>query len=452
VRHAPAWNLGADATPENVIASQLLGVELPLTLAHLFGEMAPMAKLAPAAIDFLEGSMVELLNGHGLPRGAHLEALRPLAACWTRCAAIAPEVKGAKLTKKTRRQFRGLIRQAFRWTAPDGTQLLSFDSAAAWPPDFARAALRWGGGKQDATAAAELLGSKFTGKFEASKKSPEACYDCEWAGLTVMRRRFSADAPVLAVDYSTPQMRLDVWAGRRRLLGGVVTAESYVNGKLLRPTGPWESLCWFTDKDINYLELSLPLHGDARLDRQILLALRDGFMIIADHLHNTESAELEHAVQIPLGSSLLFCGEGETRDVLLVDGEPSARLMPLALPEWRIDPRGGELSFASGAVRLAEKASGTALACPLFVDLRPERSGQACTWRQLTVADGLQIQPPDVAVSYRIQSGKDQWVLYRSQGPRGNRSFIGQNTSNEFFIGRFNAPSGEVESLLEIEG
>ncbi|HEX6961586.1 MAG TPA: hypothetical protein VF175_06945, partial [Lacipirellula sp.] len=52
-RHATAWNLGADAAPEDVVASQLLGVELPLTLAYLFAEMAPMARLAHAASDFL---------------------------------------------------------------------------------------------------------------------------------------------------------------------------------------------------------------------------------------------------------------------------------------------------------------------------------------------------------------------------------------------------------------
>jgi hypothetical protein len=231
-----------------------------------------------------------------------------------------------------------------------------------------------------------------------------------------------------------------------------MAAEPRVDGKLLRPTGPWENLCWFADKDVNYLELSLPLHGEARLDRQILLGLRDDFVLIADHLQNPEAAELEHVYQIALGPSLLFCGEGETRDALLVDSRPLARIMPLALPEWRIDPRVGELSFSGGAVRVSEKAVAKSLACPLFFDLRQERSGQQSTWRQLTVAEGLQIQPGDVAVSYRVQSGNDQWVLYRSQGSRGNRSFLGQNTANEFFIGRFKTPSGEVESLLEIEG
>jgi hypothetical protein len=149
---------------------------------------------------------------------------------------------------------------------------------------------------------------------------------------------------------------------------------------------------------------------------------------------------------------LLFCGEGETRDALLVDGQPVARLMPLALPEWRSDPRVGELSHVGGAIRLAERLTAQSLACPLFVDLNPRRAALQSTWRQLTIAEQLVIQGADAAVSYRIQSGDDQWLYYRSQAQRGNRTFMGQNTSSECVISRFLAPSGETEPLLEIEG
>jgi hypothetical protein len=60
--------------------------------------------------------------------------------------------------------------------------------------------------------------------------------------------------------------------------------------------------------------------------------------------------------------------------------------------------------------------------------------------------------PHDVAVGYRAQCGKAQWIFYRSLGPRANRTIIGQNTSSEFFAARFLAPSGKIEELVEIEG
>jgi hypothetical protein len=267
-----------------------------------------------------------------------------------------------------------------------------------------------------------------------------------------MRRGWFPDSAVVAIDYSRPTMKLGVWAGRRRLFGGPVAIESSIDGQLLRATGAWENRCWFKDKDINYVELSLPMQEDVRLDRQILLALREEFLLVVDHLHAPQGGELEHVWQAPLAPGLLFCGEGETRDAVLMDGEPLARLMPLALPEWRVDPRVGELSLVGGSVHLIERAMGRALACPLFIDLNAERAAKQCTWRQLTVAEQLEIQSADVAVSYRIQSGDDQWVYYRSQGRRSNRTFLGQNTSSECYIAKFKAPSGKVRDLLEIEG
>jgi hypothetical protein len=92
------------------------------------------------------------------------------------------------------------------------------------------------------------------------------------------------------------------------------------------------------------------------------------------------------------------------------------------------------------------------MACPVLVDLDADRCVEPTTWRQLTVGEQLQIQPPEVAVSYRIQAGDQQWLYYRSQGPRGNRTFMGQNTSSEFVMARFKAPEGQVTQLLEIEG
>lgn len=451
-RHASTWIVGAEAEPEHVVAMQMLAGELPLALGYLFGEMSPLRSALRPAAALVGDSLVELLNGEGVPRAAHLPALRPLAACWTRCRAMIGELAGVRLTKRAGRQYRQLVRQTLRWTGPNGAPLLAGDGAGAAPTDFWRAALEHGGTAADATAARALLAKPATRGLKIAPKAAATSYECEWSGLAVMRSGWRSEDAVVAIDYSSPALRLEAWAGGRRLLAGRVTAESHIDGKLVAPAGKWDQLCWFSDKDIDYLELSLPLEGGARLERQIMLARRGAFLLVVDHLQSERSAAVEHALSLPLGAGLLFCGEGETRDALVVDGEPLARLLPLALPEWRIDPRVGELSYGGGAVRLAERAAGRSLACPLLIDLCGRRAGAQATWRQLTVAEGLEIQPTDVAVSYRAQMGDDQWVYYRSQGRAGNRTFLGQNTSSECVVARFKAPSGEIEELLEIEG
>jgi hypothetical protein len=453
-RHAQPWNPADDSAPEAVVVQQILAGELPLTLSYFFAEMAPLYGLRRAAVERLSEGLTELLNGQGLPHASHLSLMRPLLACWTRCRAMGDRSNKLRWSKKAQRQYEWLVQQALRWTAPDGTPLMSDKAGGEMPAGLVRAALRLGGNREDATAARELFGKRMIGKkeFENGGETPRGSDNCEWSCLAVMRSGWSPSDSVVAVDYSTPEMRLDVWADGRRLYGGPSSAESRVDGKTLRPAGPWEELCWFKDKDVDYLEFSLALEDGARLERQILLAHRDRFLLLVDHLQNSQPAALEHHWQLPLGSGLLFCGEGETRDALLIDGQPRARLMPLALPEWRIDPRVGELSYAGGAVRLAQCAMARSLACPVFVDLRADRSALPSTWRQLTVAEALTIKPADVAVSYRMQAGDDQWVYYRSQAARGNRTFLGQNTSSECLVARFKAPSGEIVQLLEIEG
>ena len=51
----------------------------------------------------------------------------------------------------------------------------------------------------------------------------------------------------------------------------------------------------------------------------------------------------------------------------------------------------------------------------------------------------------------RVASAGRYHLLYRSQGPRGNRTFLGQNTSSEFVAGRFLANKGEIRELVEVE-
>jgi len=131
--------------------------------------------------------------------------------------------------------------------------------------------------------------------------------------------------------------------------------------------------------------------------------------------------------------------------------KPIARALPLALPEWRSDPRVGQLLESQGRLQLEQQCEGKNLACPLLIDLKKSRSSKPCTWRQLTIAQALEIQSPDVAVGYRAQCGKQQWLIYRSLGETANRTLMGQNTSLECLVARFLASSGEIDELLEIE-
>jgi hypothetical protein len=122
----------------------------------------------------------------------------------------------------------------------------------------------------------------------------------------------------------------------------------------------------------------------------------------------------------------------------------------LALPEWRNSAARGSFQASEAGVELALSAEGECLFAPLFVDLSRKRIDKQLTWRQLTVGQLREIVPGDVAVGYRVQVGKSQWLVYRSLAPAAIRTVLGQNVMHEFLVGRFH-PDGHVETLLEIE-
>lgn len=454
VHSAGDWRIDSELPPEEGLAQQLLAGELPLTLAHLFPEMRPVHKLHAAARDALSDGVEELLNGNGLVRGPYLAVFRPLLACWTRCRALGESHKKNCWKRKAQEQYEWLATHALGLSSARGTTLLGQPRDMAWTPDFLRTVVRLGGDAADVAAARSIFGKKLTSALRGKnrKRVPDTSEHCEWSGLAYMRTQWQRSAPIVAIDYATPKLRLEVWSGPERLISGAWTWETKVDGRRLEPVGAWEETCWFSDEDVDYLELAIDLTGDARLERQILLAREELFLLLADYVINADGEEISHRYRLPLAAKVEFEPEKETREGLLKAGKATSRVLPLALPEWRTDPRIGELTASDGKLQLAQERPGRNLACPLLIDLDKSRAKKQCTWRQLTVAQALEIQPHDVAVGYRAQCGKDQWLIYRSLDEPANRTLIGQNLSLECLVGRFLAPSGEVDELLEVEG
>ena len=87
---------------------------------------------------------------------------------------------------------------------------------------------------------------------------------------------------------------------------------------------------------------------------------------------------------------------------------------------------------------------------PLWLVYGPRWMKDEPTWRQLTVGEDRRKVAEDLAVGYRAALGRRQWLIYRSLGPKGNRTLLGCNVSSETLVGRFER-SGTVKPLLYIE-
>lgn len=138
----------------------------------------------------------------------------------------------------------------------------------------------------------------------------------------------------------------------------------------------------------------------------------------------------------------------ETREIVVYDSAMRALALPLGLSEWRAAGRGG---FEPTPAGLALTQFGRhRLYAPVWIDCAAARIGGPLTWRQLTVADTRIILPPHQAAGFRVQSGSEQWLVYKTLDAPRNRTLLGCNVSCDFLVGRLKR-SGEVARTLEIQ-
>jgi hypothetical protein len=278
---------------------------------------------------------------------------------------------------------------------------------------------------------------------------PSPAWHSEEAALGLLRRNWLADGEMLAVRYDDRRVLCELTAGKHVFWSGQWTVDVRCDGKSLEQRSDWDHVCWVSDDDTDYLELEARFTGGVRVQRQMLLAREDRLLYLADAVLGQTEGSLEYRGVLPLIDTVKSSPAEETREIVLTVSR-SMRVMPLALPEWRRDPRGGALERTSAGLELSQQAVSRRLYAPLLIDLDPRGLRQPLTWRQLTIAEDRHLVPAEVAVGYRAQLGRRQWLIYRALGERANRTLLGSNLVSEFMFARFSA-DGEAQPLLEIE-
>ncbi|TWT40256.1 hypothetical protein [Botrimarina hoheduenensis] len=436
-----------EAPPARTIVATLLASELPLLLATGLSALRPAHTQLEGAWERLSESLVELSDGEGAVGARLLPALPLLLASWTRCRRLGQATRRGAWSSDAQTQYEWMVRHALRLIDSEGYLPLARDGGRLTP--MIAAALKLDGDTEDLAAAARRLG---IASKHAASTPPDPSVESEWAQCAVLSSGWNPQAPQVVVSWDQPTMRIKLRAQKQTLLEGDWPLAVRRDGKPLVAVEAWESQCWYSDQDCDYLELATRLSDGARLERQVILGRQHGVLAIAELVIGGGSeAVLESETQFSLAAGARFAPEAETRDgVIQAAGKPAAAVFPASLAEWRVEHRGGELSESEGTLSLRTTATGRNLASVLWFDLAPKRFMKQRTWRRLTVAQSLKRVTPDVAVGYRIQSGKDQWFYYRTLDPPANRTVLGQNLSSEAFVGRF-LPTGEVDEYFEIE-
>jgi hypothetical protein len=385
-----------------------------------------------------------------------LPVLGPLFACWTRARWLGSRLDRGLWSRQAEYQYQWLIRQALRLADEDGRFLLTPREtwSPAWSKSLFATALELAGDSGDgAAAAAALPRGVVPQRIEFNSDDlPEPSLNSDWSGIAVLASGWSRTDVRLALAYADDPLRIELAVDGERLLAGDWLFDTVCDGMPVQIAGEWERLCWESGKRYDFLELGVDLSHGLRLERQLLLGRNDAVLYLADIVISSDGTPrvLKHSLKLPLEDNDTWRPEIETRDGLIVGHSARAAVLPLALSEWRADPRGGSLLEESGCLTLTQESHGRALCCPLLLDLDRKRTKKERTWRQLTIGESLEVVPRDAAVGFRAQSGRDQWLFYRSLGPVGNRTVLGQNIAGEFSAGPF-LPTGKYKEWIEIE-
>ena len=253
-------------------------------------------------------------------------------------------------------------------------------------------------------------------------------------------------------------MHTELSVGGEVLWSGPWQWEVRCNGVPAADRSPWEVVCRACDADVDYVELQIELAGGLRIERHLVLARRDRFLLLADAVLGDQPAELQYFGRLPLYGGISFRGsKGTAAGRLLRGNQRLATVAPLGLPACRSGRQPGELSAdrqSAGTpftqLRLQQAAHARRMFAPLWFDLHPNQTTRRLTWRPLSIGQAMQLQPADVAVGYRVAAEKQQWLVYRSLATPGNRTLLGHNLTSETLVARFHR-NGRVQPLIEVE-
>jgi hypothetical protein len=253
------------------------------------------------------------------------------------------------------------------------------------------------------------------------------------------------------VTYEQSENRIELSHGNSVLFTGELASHLTLDKSLgnAATCNDWEQVAWESDTDIDYLEIEKDISPHTRLQRSFLLARSDQFLLVADAVISRSEMPIHHRIDFPLGDGITVDSEHDSWELTLQAPQALARVLPLGLPEWKAGCRHGSLKVKQRSLSI-EQTGHTRLFVPLFIDLSPKRGSRKLTWRRLAIGENRRNLPPHIAVGYRVQVGREQWLIYRSLDRPTPRTVLGQNLLCEFHVSRF-LPSGEAESLIEVQ-
>lgn len=430
------------AREQDLLAHQMLHVELPATLACGLESTSVSTTFWESASKHLNSAVSDLLDGDGWLLAKYLPVWNQLAASWTRTAIVSEYCGEVLLGDEEADQFEWFMRQSFRFT--DASGRLHLTGNTKWEPALVESMVRVSADPDDEQIAHSIFGKKAVDINIEDQPSSIS----EWAQVGILRGGWERKSPNVALRFDNHEIEFDV-STDVRLLSVDQPPSVQLDNHSVSPTDEWQVVCWHTDDDCDFLELQINYADDLKFYRHFLLGRDDNFLLIADVLEGPENSTVSYRQTYNCCPNVETLQEEQTREIYLTKGGNIRSLvLPLALSEWQAADQPHQLVVQNNSFELVQSGQGR-MYVPLWIDLNPKRSIKPRTWRKLTVSESLEILKDNQAAAYRVHVGNKQWVIFRALGGIGSRTFLGENHFCEFFAGRFR--KGAVEEILTVE-
>lgn len=447
---------------ESVLCHLVMQAELPLLIA--IGTATPKRTLLSEASLAMDALAEHLEASEDDPSSWLADGatfLRASLASILRCRVLADSLGLRKWYPPQQKALAELLRHAARWSRPDGTQLLSARSLAPKSKAMWVALTKQTKNPKSLSSAMTLSGIGQGKRTEvrttvSPATLPAFTHYSDAASCCSMQSDWRHKGCRVAFDFSEPEICLEALGPKgESILGGYWQTQVEVDGQAQLQLDNWEELCWFSDDDIDYLELEAKFGQQAKIQRQIALFREERMLFLADALFVEDSASLRLKSRLPLTEGVQCALASKSTEGFLKSGSAKCLTMPLFLPEWRrklsqANSRDAMTEVEQG-VELTVENEGKALYAPVLLSLCNSHAKQAFTWRQLTVAQDLRIVNKDEAQAFRVQVGVDQLLIYRNLAKPVRRTTLGMHTLSDFYAGRFDSDTGELDEIIEVE-
>ncbi len=459
-----AWDSGPS---DGLFPWMVWACEVPLALAKQLSHLGGKDRIVSETLNRIALLLEESSDNPQsfLARGG--QDLRALLACIMRCRWSADEVGARKWYPPQRKALSKLAIAGLALSDAEGRQLLLDRDDTSLDEDFwCNLNLLAGKNKKlrlaTACALPDSIGKTLGEKPSKLRKDvtidvsmPSHSHYWEKNSIATMRRSWRDRGCRVAVDFSADVIWLDVIGNDgQRILSGDWDVEIFQNQKPLQTDVSWQEVCWFTDDDVDYLELECEVENVCKIQRQVMLMRDEGVVYFADALIAQAPDQWSVKSTWTLSNDIELRSEPKTTEGKLVragnESQTAALLLPVAMPEWRRSPNHSRMECSGQTLSLQCDTTAKNLYNPLVMSLRGIESTPAYTWRQLTIAEELQNQPRHIAEAYRVQVNRDQWVFYRSLTPCARRTVMGLHLNTEFYAGRFSREDGLFEPVVEV--